>query len=504
MRFLFATMCCFLTAAASPADLRLGPLFTDHAVLQHGTPVPVWGWAEPGETIEVTFADRKASATADKNGRWSVELAALAIDVAGKPLVVSGKSRAVTLNDVVVGDVWVCSGQSNMEWEVKDAARAGEATAAARFPLIRQVKIDRAQADTPQATAATAGGWKPCSPGTAGQFTAVGYFFAREIHSRLGIPVGLINTSWGGSAIEPWIGRSRYEANPALQPLLPRWAEGAAFRDQKIREFDEAMAKWKATEAAATAAGKPFVLKQPELWWELLYPMQPCTTYNAMVAPLLPTAVRGFLWYQGESNAGRAAEYGLLLKELVTSWRADFRAPEAPFYVVQLANFDGDNPLATDWALLRDQQASILDLPGTGLAVTIDIGEKKDIHPKNKQEVGRRLALIARAQVYGQSVDYLGPTFDGAAREGNAMRIRFKNTAGALTARERPLTGFEVAGADRVFFPAGASIRRDTVLVSSPKVPEPVAVRYAWRNSPDANLYSGAGLPAVPFRTDNW
>ncbi|WP_404424174.1 sialate O-acetylesterase [Nibricoccus sp. IMCC34717] len=504
MRHFFATMCCFLTAAAGAADLRLGPLFTDHAVLQHGAPLPIWGWAEPGETVDVTFAERKASAVADKSGRWTVELPALAVDAVGKPLVVSGKGRTVTLADVVVGDVWVCSGQSNMEWEVKDAARAGDEKAGAKFPLIRHVKVERAQAEAPQATAATAGGWKTCSPDTVGSFTAVGYFFAREIHTRLGIPIGLVNASWGGSAIEPWIARERYVANPHLQPLLPRWEAGAAFREQKHREFEEAMAKWKAAEAAATAAGKPFALKQPELWWELLYPMQPTTTYNAMVAPLLPAAVRGFLWYQGESNAGRAAEYGALLRELITSWRADFRAPEAPFYVVQLANFDGENPLATDWALLRDQQASILDLPATGLAVTIDIGERKDIHPKNKQEVGRRLALIARAQVYGQSVDYLGPAFDGAAREGAAMRIRFKNTAGALTARDKPLTGFEIAGADKVFYPATASIRRDTVLVSSPKVAEPVAVRYAWRNSPEANLYSGAGLPAVPFRTDAW
>ncbi|MDX2186479.1 MAG: sialate O-acetylesterase [Opitutaceae bacterium] len=493
-----------LCSTAAAADLRLGPLFTDHAVLQQGRQVPVWGSADPGEAIEVAFSGQTVATKADANGRWHIELQPLPVSSAGATLTVTGKGRSVALADILVGDVWVCSGQSNMEWSVVESDRGPEEVAAAKFPLIRHIKVERTEATSPQSGVKTTGGWKVCSPETAGEFTAVGFFFAREINSRVGVPIGLVNSSWGGSAIEPWLGAESYTSNPSLAHILPRWEANLAFREQKRKEHQEAMEKWKAAEAAARAANKAFTEKQPEAWWELLYPMQPSTTYNGMIHPILPAAVRGFLWYQGESNAGRASEYGTLLKELVMSWRARFGAPDAPFYVVQLANFDGDQPKGTDWALLRDQQSSVLDLPATGVAITIDIGDKKDIHPRNKQEVGRRLALIARAEVYGHSVDYLGPTFAGAVREGTAMRVSFKHTSGALTARERPLTGFQIAGADKVFYPASASIKRDTVLVSAPEVKEPVAVRYAWINSPEANLYNGAGLPAVPFRTDNW
>jgi len=344
-----------------------------------------------------------------------------------------------------------------------------------------------------------------------GQFTAVGYFFARELHRRLKIPVGLINSSWGGSRIEAWIDPATLAGDPALAGVAQRWRQNLADYPQKLAAYTAALDAWNKANAAAAAAGpgpldaflkavaKPYPPSGPGS------AATPSGLFNAMINPLLPGALRGVIWYQGEANAARAFEYHRLFSALITGWRARFGQGDIPFFWVQLANFDfpGD-PTHETWAFLREAQTQTLDLPATGQAVAIDVGDPNNIHPTNKQEVGRRLALIAKAGVYGIPVDFSGPVFAGATREGRALRVRFTYAETGMTAAGRPLQSFEVAGADRRFYPASAIIAGDTLLVQSPQVPEPVAVRYAWRNAPDANLYNGAGLPAVPFRSDTW
>jgi sialate O-acetylesterase len=460
-------------AAGLQADVALAPLFTDHAVLQQGKVVPVWGRADPGEHVSVTFAGQKVGATADADGRWIVLLTALGPSATGAELVAAGPHNRVARRDILVGEVWLCSGQSNMEFTVDDPKRpafqlqnARQEVAAADFPLIRQFAVGRQVANFPAEDAG--GAWTPCGPATVGAFTAVGYFFARDLQQRLGVPVGLIDSTWGGTPIEAWLSPWGLAGNPAFAVARERWTRGS-----------------------------PVYLSRPS--WE------PAGLFNAMINPLAPYALRGVIWYQGESNANRAAEYHPLFAALITAWRAHFGQGDLPFYWVQLANYqDPHDPSGVTWAYLREGQAQALDLPATGMAVTIDIGDPKNIHPHNKQEVGRRLALLAKARTYGITGDFSGPAFLAAERAGAAMRVSFRYAEGGLTAADKPLQSFEVAGADHKFHPATAVIAGETVLVQSPAVPSPVAVRYAWSNNPEANLYNGAGLPAAPFRSDDW
>jgi sialate O-acetylesterase len=468
-----ATLLCLLAATALRADVALAPLFGDHAVLQQGMPAPVWGRAEPGEHVTVSFAGRQVGATAGADGRWTALLGPLPAAAEGADLVVAGPKSALTRHDVVVGEVWLCSGQSNMEFPVNDShngqfilQNAAAEVAAARDPLIRQFEVGRRPAPAPADEAE--GSWAPCSPETVGKFTAVGYFFARELRRRLGVPVGIIDSTWGGTPLEAWTGARTLAGDPAFAVVAERWAQGS-----------------------------PVYLHRPS--WE------PGSLYNGMIAPLLPCALRGALWYQGESNANRAAEYHRLFAAMIGEWRESFGQAELPFYWVQLAAYvDPKQPQDVSWAYLREAQAQTLSLPGTGMAVAMDIGDAKTIHPHDKQEVGRRLALIAKAKAYGITGDYSGPLFESAEREGPALRVHFRYADNGLTSAEKPLQSFEVAGADRKFFPAAATIAGATVLVRAPEVPAPVAVRYAWRDYAEANLFNGAGLPAAPFRSDGW
>ena len=375
----------------------------------------------------------------------------------------------MAVHDIVVGEVWVCSGQSNMEFEVDDAAAGYRVendaveVAAARFPLIRQFKVARQASDAPMD--AVRGDWNACSPATVGHFTAVGYFFARDLFTRLGVPVGLINCTAASTPIESWM-------SPAALAAFPHFTNGHV--------------------AGRAAPG-------------LEDPWVPSSLFNGMVQPLLPCAVRGVIWYQGESNVGRAPEYAALFPALISAWRTHFGAADLPFFWVQLPAFKPASPdPALGWAALREAQARALSVPGTGQAVAIDIGDGGIPHPRNKQEVGRRLALIAKAKVYSIPVDYSGPVFSGAVAEGAAMRVHFQFAGEGLTASGKPLQSFEVAGADRQFRPAVAVIQGESVVARSAAVPNPVAVRYAWRDDPEANLFNGAGLPAAPFRSDDW
>ena len=496
------------------ADVTLAPLFTDHAVLQQDKPVPVWGHAAPGEKITVTFRDQTVLATAGKDGGWIVYLPALK---PGAPadLVVSGQNT-IRLTDVVVGEVWVCSGQSNMEFRVwgppGDTYRVDDAdaeVAAATHPLIRDFKVARAIAARPVDTAK--GAWVVCSPQTAGSFTAVGYFFARDLADRLGVPIGIIDSTWGGTAIESWLSDAALKSDPAFAVVGQRWEKALADAPALRAEREALLAKLATEEAATRAAGpaKLAAFEKTKPWLPPLpgpdSPDAPSCLFNGMINPLLPGAIRGVLWYQGESNVSRPAEYGPLLKALITFWRQHWGQGDFPFYFVQLSNYqDPGDPTGVAWARLREAQASALALPNTGMAVTIDLGDPNNIHPRNKQEVGRRLALIARHQVYDIPGDWSGPIFKAAVREGTAMRVTFDHAGSGLLAHDKPLSGFVLAGIDRHFYPATAQIDGATVVVTAPGVKFPEAVRYAWADAPDANLFDGAGLPAAPFRSDDW
>ncbi len=506
-------------AAIARADISLAPVFTDHAVLQRDKPVPVWGRAKPGDTVTVGFHGQKVSAVADKEGRWTAILSPLEATLSGSDLVVSTlRKDFIALHDVVVGEVWLCSGQSNMEFSVNPAASDGlrvqnsaSEAAAARWPLIRQFTVTKRASAEPVDSAQ--GSWVPCAPETVGNFTAVGYFFARDIFRHLGIPVGIIKSAWGGTPVESWMSAPSLAADPTFAVSLERWKRSLADYPRAKPAFDSSLAEWKKGLDAAHAAGASAeaAYKKNHLQPSVPHgsgpddPWVPSGLFNGMISPVIPYALRGFLWYQGESNADHASEYHRLFAAMITDWRARFGQGDIPFYWVQLASFRYPrDATGMSWAYLREAQSQTLGLPSTGQAVTIDTGDPDDIHPKNKQEVGRRLALIARANVYGLAGDFSGPVFLSATPEGAAMRVRFRHADDALTAAGKPLQSFELAGADRRFHPASAAISGHSILVRSAEVPSPVAVRYAWSNAPEANLFNGAGLPAAPFRSDSW
>jgi len=495
--FLFSA----LLSSLARADVVLAGLFQDQVVLQRGRPVPVWGRAEPGERISVKFEQQTATTTASADGRWIVYLEPLEARTEPTGLVVSGRNT-ITVADVVVGDVWLCSGQSNMAFTVGQANRAREEMASARFPLIREFKVAQVVAAEPQET--LGGEWKTATPESVGGFTAVGYFFARDLHRKLGVPIGLINSSRGATPVEAWMSPAALMSDPAFGAVETRWQAMLGEYPAKKEAYDLALASWTAEADAAKAANRPFNKGKPTPPVGPGDAHTPAGLFNGMINPLLPFAIRGAIWYQGEGNAARAAEYHPLFAALITHWRAHFGQGDFPFYWVQLANFKTADPNSGTWPLLREAQSRTLSLPETGQVVSIDIGDPDEIHPRNKQEVARRLALIARAKVYGIAGDFSGPIFAGAAREKAALRVYFEHAVTGLTARAKPLQSFEVAGEDRVFRPAVAAIDGDTLLVSAPDVRVPVAVRYAWRNSPEANLFNGAGLPAAPFRSDDW
>jgi sialate O-acetylesterase len=522
-------------AAALRAEVKLASVFTDHAVLQRDTVVPIWGTAHRGEKITVAFRGQTLATKADRDGRWRVNLAPMPAQPYPADLVVDG-SNTITLRDILVGDVWLCSGQSNMEWPVRLSDDAVTETATAHFPLIRHFKVATQMAhDAPAAD--VQGSWTVCTAETAPHFTAVGFFFARELHRDLGVPVGLLNVSWGGTPIESWLSPAMLATTPHAASVAAAWAQTVAEYPAKKAAHDQKMADWEKRAAAAKAAGQPEPADKP---WRPAgpgLPEEPTVAWFGMVAPVVPFAVRGALWYQGESNVGRDAEYRDLFPALVKGWRdawaaaaqpaspaeqprrrrhrkdaddapaAPFAVEPVPFLFVQLPNYADNNADGTAWARLREAQTAALSLPATGMAVAIDVGESTVLHPTHKQEVGRRLALVARAQVYGEGVDSAGPTFAEHTLEADgSIRIRFDHAEIGLVCRGPRVQGFQIAGADRVFHPAEARLEGDTVVVSSPAVKAPMAVRYAYANDPQpaANLYNGAGLPAAPFRTDNW
>lgn len=459
-----------LAASSVPqvwADVKLPKVIGDHMVLQRGQPAPIWGWADQGEEVTVAAAGQILTTKADAGGRWRVVLAKLD---AGRPLemTVKGSSgNTVTIKDILVGEVWVCSGQSNMQMDVNSCKDAKRAIAAATYPNIRLFTVGREKAATPKTDCA--GQWVECSPATVPGFSAAAYFFGRQLHLELKMPVGLIHTSWGGTPAQFWTSRKALESNPALKPL----AEGES-----------------------------------------------SCLYNGMIAPLIPYAIRGAIWYQGEANVGRAYQYRTLFPAMIANWRADWGQGDFPFGFVQIAPFGG---YSDDWSLnpaacaelWEAQTMTLKSAPNTGMAVTVDIADVEKIHPKNKdysgihptnkQDVGRRLALWALAKVYGRDLVYSGPIYKAMTVEGNRIRLEFDHVGSGLIASDgKRLSHFTVAGADRKFVPAVAAIDGNTLVVGSDQISQPVAVRFAWRDDATPNFANKDGLPASPFRTDTW
>ena len=499
------TLLLLCPAVRAVAEVKVSPLFADHMVLQHGAEVPVWGTAAAGEAVTVSVADRKASATADASGKWITKVGPLP---AGGPfeLTITGKNNNLSIKDVLVGEVWVCSGQSNMEWSVNASGNPEQERAAANYPAIRMFTVKKAVTGKPARS--LEGMWQVCNPQNVGTFSAVGYYFGRELHKSLNVPVGLIHTSWGGTPAESWTHAAALEAEPDFRPILERWNQQyEKFQKDLPAQFAAGIEKWKAQAEKAEADGRP-VPPVPVPQDPRASPWRPSGLYNAMITPLLPYGIKGAIWYQGESNAGRAYQYRKLLPAMIGTWRQAWGQGDFPFYIVSLANFTPvkDEPGESDWAELREAQTMTANtVPHSGQAITIDIGEANDIHPKNKQDVGRRLALVALAKTYQKDVPFSGPAYDAMKVEGDAVRLTFKHTHGGLVAKGGDtLKGFAVAGEDRKWHWAEAKIDGESVVVRSEKVAKPVAVRYAWANNPVCNLYNQAGLPAVPFRTDDW
>ena len=499
--FLLALLLC-ISAAGARADVTLASPFQDHAVLQRDKPLPVWGRAAPGEKVTVEFLGQKVGTTTCADGRWIVYLEPVPAVAAPTTLTVTGQNT-VTLQDILVGEVWLASGQSNMEWSVERSNDAAAEIAAADFPQIREFNATNTVADQPADT--VAGDWQVCSPARAGRLSAVAYYFARDLHRKLGVPVGILNATWGGTPVESWTDLVTLKATTAWPAIDARWQKAVAEHPERVANYPAERAAWQEAAEKAKATKTPITVPWPRSPAGPGTPYAISGLYNAMIAPLQPYALRGAIWYQGESNWQRADEYGEVFSAMIRAWRAQWNQGDFPFYFVQLANFIvKDDPSGRGWAQLREAQTKALALPNTGMAVTIDIGDANDIHPRNKQEVGRRLALLAKAKIYDIPVDWSGPVFVGATREGAALRVKFTRVDDSLTAGGKPLQAFEVAGPDRKFYPATARIERGTVVVSAPEVPEPAAVRYAWSNNPDANLFTGTGLPAEPFRSDDW
>ena len=507
-------------STAACADVKLPALFSDGLVLQQGKPLTIWGWGAADEDVSVRFAGQTQVARTDLDGKWRVTLDPVPANAQPQEMTIAGKNT-ITLKNLLVGEVWICSGQSNMQWTVSQAGNPQQEIAAANFPQIRMFNVEHVTALTPADD--VKGAWKEANPQNVGQFSAVGYYFGRHLHQVLKVPVGLINTSWGGTRIEAWTSRESLNERPCAAQMLSDWdgirtswdaaAESAKYEVAKaewqsqVKKINEANAKLPADKKQKLPAA-PRPLEDPTKT-----PHHPAALFNAMVAPLIPYSVQGAIWYQGESNQKRAFQYQELLPNMINDWRTRWNN-EFSFYIVQLANFGNGQPVSKDagvadtWAELQEAQyLTAITLPKTGLAVINDIGEQKDIHPKNKQEVGRRLALWALAKDYGRAdTVFSGPMLKNAMIEGNKVRVQFDHIGGGLKTRDGgELKQFQIAGQDQKWVWAQAKIENNEVIVSSDAVAVPVGVRYAWAAWPEgANLINAEGLPATCFRTDEF
>lgn len=498
-----ALACSIALAPSALADVRLPKIISDHMVLQAEKSATIWGWADPGEKVEVSLGTKSSATTANSEGKWSVKLDVPAAGAALE-MTVAGKNK-LTVKDVLTGEVWLCSGQSNMEWTVAQSDNKDAEIAAAQYPLIRHFKVQRQPSDTPMDD--VKGEWVVCSPETAAGFTAVGYYFGRELHKQLGNrPVGLIGSNWGGTPAEAWTNRHAMEAEPSLKPLLERWDKQVAdYNPENAQKaYLKAKEDWEKKAAEAKAANQPAPRPPGAPSSPAVSPGRPANLYNGMIAPLLQYSVKGAIWYQGESNVSRAQQYRTLFPAMIRNWRADFNHPEMPFYFVQIAPFRYNNPLACA-ELWEAQLHTAKTVPNTGMVVTTDIGNFNNIHPGNKQDVGLRLAKWALSKDYGKKgIAYSGPVYQSAKVEGGKVRLSFAHAVGLKARDGKALTHFTIAGEDQKFVPADALVDGEHILVHAAGVSNPVAVRFAWDESAEPNLVNASGLPASPFRTDSF
>jgi sialate O-acetylesterase len=492
--------------AEGSAEVTLPRVLADHMVVQRDMPVHIWGYSDPGERVVVAFRENHAEDTADNLGYWSVHLPP---GNAGGPFALSIKgTNSITLTDILVGDVWVASGQSNMEfpvginpWWKLGVLNADRELASANEPTLRLFRVDEQYSELPR-TDVSADKWTFTTSQSVSDFSAVAYFFGRELVQRENIPIGLIQATVGASPIEAWTSLAALAKNSTLMPIFSVWSDEA--KEQAIDERKhELELRTSAVEGQQQADSTPSPGKRSRFIAEAYSKryFAPAYLFNAMIAPVTPFPIRGAIWYQGEANALNSSTAPLYIKMLplmIANWRDRWGEGDFPFLYVQLANFDlGTN--SEGWATVREAQRRTLNVAHTGMAVAVDIGDPADIHPRNKQEVGHRLALWARASVYGERVEFSGPLFRQADREGSHMRVRFDHAEDGLMVKGAALKAFEVAGVDRKFVPASASIDGNTVDVAAQSVMEPVYVRFGWSGNPDCNLYNSAGLPASPF-----
>jgi sialate O-acetylesterase len=463
------------------AKVKLPSLFNEGMVLQRDQKIPVWGWADPAEQVKITFNNKTYTTVAGKDSTWSVSMEAMK---AGGPytMAIAGHTNTITIKDILMGDVWVCSGQSNMEFTLSGSKALYPAEIAnSTNPNIRHFYVKKTISFTPL-TDVTSFGWRSANPQSVLSFSAVAYFFAKAMYEKYHVPIGLIHASWGGTTIQNWMNKESLKEFPEKKKSA-EFME-ANYEKIKVAELEKPVAKRR------SFLGSPTAL------------------FNGMIAPLTAYGVKGVLWYQGESDSKRAFEYQKLFPAMIKGWRSQWKQEKLPFIYVQLPNYGPVNtsPSESGWAELREAQAMALSLPETGMAITLDIGEKGNVHPLNKADVGKRLALVAQHVVYGEPIVYSGPLYEKMQIKGNKVTISFSNVGGGLQAKDgENLKNFAIAGADQRFVWAKAKIKRNKVIVWSDEISLPVAVRYAWADSPeDINLYNKEGLPAAGFRTDNW
>jgi sialate O-acetylesterase len=508
------------TISSAFAEVQPNALFTDGAVLQRGQAIPVWGKARDGESITVSFQDQKLSTTAVA-GKWRVDFQPMK---EGGPYTMSiAGDNTVTINNLLIGEVWICSGQSNMEWPFNRAHNHKEEAPQANYPNLRMFTVKKNVAAKPKDD--VTGSWVICTPASVMNFSGVGYFFARDLHRKLGVPVGMIHTSWGGTPAQAWTSAEGLAEDPelkeyadAVQRKLSGYdAETVAYaakmkelpalqktwNDTIGKPYQEELKVWNIAAAEAKKSGKPEpskpVVRQPQPQSPRNPdggPNDPTTLYNAMIAPIIPYAIKGSIWYQGESNASKSKQYQTLFPKMVADWRARWKQGAFPFLFVQIAPFKGQP------AEIREAQfLSLKKIENSAMAVTTDVGNANDIHPNQKEPVGQRLALAARALAYKEAIEYSGPLYEKMSIENDQVVLHFQH-AESLVAKDGTLKGFVIAGKDKKYVPAKAEIKGNKVIVTGAGVTEPQAVRYGWDNVPDVNLYNDKGLPASPFRTD--
>jgi sialate O-acetylesterase len=476
-------------------EVRLHGLFTDGAVLQQNRDVPIWGTGREGEKVTVKFNGQEVSTTV-QDGRWLVKLKP---SKAGGPFVLTMiGDNTVTISNVLVGEVWLCSGQSNMGFQLYRAANGSEAIAAANDHELHLFTVPRKSADSPWSD--INGNWKPSTPDSASNFSAVAYFFGRDLRRALKVPIGLIDSSVGGTPAEAWTSRGTLESDPELKKILSRHQASVETYDQAAAEEKYKLDSERYKEAArqAKADGKPAPRAPAKPTNPATGSRRPSGLYNAMIAPLQPYAIAGAIWYQGEANSGRGAEYQTLFPAMIRNWREAWGQGDFPFLFVQIAPNSGMSPEIREAQLLAWQK-----VPRTAMVVTVDVGEANDIHPTNKEPVGTRLALAARAIAYGEKIEYSGPVFEKMSVKGGLARLRFTHLDGGLVAEGGALKGFSISADGEHFVDAQAAIKGREIEVSSKEVAKPVAVRYGWDRVPDVNLFNKQGLPASPFRTDS-